>query len=111
MRGYNQRDFTGEDIVGGSAEVRVPIISPRFITFNFLNIYQFNTARFGVYAAFFSDVGKIWFRANEFEEVPWLASTGIGLHFLLPYSFILRTEVSVNAIGQVRVMANGGVPF
>lgn len=111
VRGYNQRDYTGEDVVGGSAEVRLPIIEPRFITFNFLNIYQFNTTRFGIYAAFFTDVGKIWFRSNEFEEVPWLASAGAGLHFLLPYSLILRTEISVNAIGQLRVAANGGVPF
>jgi outer membrane protein assembly factor BamA len=111
VRGYNQRDYTGEDVVGGSAEVRLPIIAPRFLTFNFLNIYQFNTARLGIYASFFTDVGKIWFRSNEFEEVPWLASVGAGLHFLLPYSLILRTEISVNAIGQVRVMANGGVPF
>jgi outer membrane protein assembly factor BamA len=111
VRGYNQRDYSGEDVVGGSAEARLPIIAPRFITFNFLNIYQFNTARFGIYAAFFTDVGKIWFRSNEFEEVPWLASAGAGLHFLLPYSLILRTEISVNAMGQLRVSANGGVPF
>ncbi len=111
VRGYNQRDYTGEDIMGASAEVRLPIIAPRFITFNFLNIYQFNTMRFGVYAALFTDVGKIWFRSDEFEEVPWLASAGVGLHFLLPYSFILRTELSFNAIGQLRVSATGGVPF
>ncbi len=111
VRGYNQRDYTGEDVVGASAEVRLPIIAPRFVTFNFLNIYQFNTARFGIYAAFFADAGKIWFRSDEFEEVPWLASAGAGLHFLLPYSLILRTEISINAIGQVRVSANGGVPF
>jgi hemolysin activation/secretion protein len=111
VRGYNQRDYSGEDIVGGSVEVRLPVITPRFITFNFLNIYQFNTTRFGIYAAFFSDVGKIWFRSNEFEEVPWLASAGAGLHFLLPYSLILRTEISVNAIGQLRATVGGGVPF
>ena len=97
--------------MGASAEVRLPIIAPRFVTFNFLNIYQFNTARFGIYAAFFADAGKIWFRSDEFEEVPWLASAGAGLHFLLPYSLIPRTEIPINAIGQVRVSANGGVPF
>jgi outer membrane protein assembly factor BamA len=111
VRGYNQRDYMGEDLVGGSAEVRLPIISPRFLTFNFLHIYQFNTTRFGVYAALFADVGKIWFRSDEFEEVPWLASVGGGLHFLLPYSFVLRTELSVNALGQPRVAVGGGVPF
>jgi outer membrane protein assembly factor BamA len=111
VRGYNQRDYSGEDILGGSAEVRLPIISPRFITFNFLNIYQFNTMRFGVYAALFTDIGKIWFRTDEFEEVPWLGSAGIGLHVLLPYSLILRTELSINAIGQLRVAATTGVPF
>ena len=111
VRGYDWRDYTGEDLVGGSAEIRFPIVAPRFITFNFLNIYQFNTMRFGIYAALFGDVGKVWFRSDEFEEVPWLASAGIGLHFLLPYSFILRTEVSLNALGQLRVAATGGVPF
>ena len=56
----------GEDLVGGSAEIRIPLIAPRFITLNFFNLHQFNTMRFGIYAALFADVGKIWFRANEF---------------------------------------------
>jgi len=111
VRGYNQRDYEGEDIVGGAAEVRVPIIAPRFITFNFFDIYQFNTMRFGVYAALFTDVGKIWFRSDSFDDIPWLASAGLGLHFLLPYSVVLRTEFSFNALGQARIAATGGVPF
>ena len=111
IRGYIQREFTGEELMGASAEVRMPIISPRFITLNFFDIHQFNTMRFGVYAALFADAGKIWYRSDNFNDVPWLASSGIGLHFLLPYSFILRTELSVNALGQVRLGANGGVAF
>ncbi|HTY35847.1 MAG TPA: BamA/TamA family outer membrane protein [Bacteroidota bacterium] len=111
IRGYNQRDYTGEDLLGASLEVRMPLIQPRFVTFNFFNIYQFNTMRFGIYAAAFMDAGKIWFRSDTFGNVPWLASSGVGIHFLLPYSFILRTELSINAIGQVRLAANGGVSF
>jgi outer membrane protein assembly factor BamA len=111
VRGYNRQDYEGEDIVGGSAEVRIPLIAPRFITFNFLDIYQFNTMRFGVYAALFADAGKLWYRSSDFDDVPWLASAGAGLHFLLPYSFVLRTEFSVNALGQGRFTASGGVPF
>jgi outer membrane protein assembly factor BamA len=111
VRGYNQRDYEGEDFLGGSAELRMPVVAPRFITFNFLDIYQFNTMRFGVYAALFTDVGKIWFRSNSFDDVPWLSSAGVGLHFLLPYSSILRFEFSVNAFGQGRIAATGGVPF
>lgn len=111
IRGYNRRDYEGEELVGGQAEVRVPVIAPRFITFNFLDIYQFNTMRFGVYAALFADVGKLWYRSDSFEDAPWLSAGGIGLHFLLPYSFVLRVECSYNALGQVRFAANGGVPF
>jgi len=44
-------------------------------------------------------------------KVPWLASAGAGLHFLLPYGLILRTEFSVNALGQFRVGLTGGLPF
>ena len=91
--------------------MRMPLVAPRFITLNFFDIHQFNTMRFGVYAALFADAGKIWFRSDNFNDVPWLASSGIGLHFLLPYSFILRTELSVNALGQIRLGANGGVAF
>ncbi len=111
IRGYNQREFTGEELLGASAEMRMPLVAPRFITLNFFDIHQFNTMRFGVYAALFADAGKIWFRSDNFNDVPWLASSGIGLHFLLPYSFILRTELSVNALGQIRFGANGGVAF
>jgi hypothetical protein len=111
IRGYDQRQYEGEDMIGGSAEVRVPIITPRFLTFNFLDIYQFNTMRLGVYAAIFTDVGKIWYRSDEFEKVPWLASGGVGLHILLPYSLIFRTELSINALSQLRIAATGGVSF
>jgi outer membrane protein assembly factor BamA len=111
VRGYTRDHFVGEDFVGGSAEVRVPLLSPRYVTLNFLNIHQFNTLRYGLYAAVFADVGKVWFRSDTYDNVPWLASAGVGLHFLLPYSAVLRTEFSVNARGDTQVALSTGVPF
>ena len=111
IRGYNRRDYEGEDLVGAQAEVRVPLVAPRFITFNFLHLHQFNTMRFGIYAAAFADAGKIWYRSESFEDATWLSAVGLGLHILLPYDFVLRLEGSFNGLGQFRAAAAGGVSF
>jgi outer membrane protein assembly factor BamA len=111
IRGYNPRQYSGEELAGASMELRLPLIAPRFVTLNFLSISQFNTMRFGVYAACFADVGKIWYGSDRFSQVPWLASAGVGLNFLLPYSSVLRPEFSVNALGQLMFGVNGGVAF
>ena len=112
LRGYFNTVFEAEDIVGGSVELRVPILKPRYI--NVSTPYlppEFSVLRYGLYAGFFADAGKIWYRTESFGNVPWRSGYGAGLHFLLPYSIILRTEYALNNMGDWDFILDFGASF
>ena len=99
IRGYYTEILEGEDQVGGSLELRLPILKPRYITVSLPSLPpEFSVWRYGVYAAIFADVGTTWYRTAP--NVPWYAGYGAGLHFLLPYSFVVRTEYAFNEQGR-----------
>ena len=49
-------------------------------------------------AAVFADVGTIRFRGTPLALNDVLKGYGAGLHFLLPYSFVLRAEYALNEV-------------
>jgi len=112
LRGYFNTVFEAEDVVGGSVELRVPIFQPRYI--NVSTPYlppEFSVLRYGLYAGFFADAGKIWYRTQSFGNVPWRSGYGAGLHFLLPYSIIVRTEYALNNMGDWDFILDFGASF
>ncbi len=101
IRGYYSTVFEGEEQLGGSVELRLGIFKPRFVTISLPGLPpEFSVWRYGLYAGFFADAGTTWYRAESFADVPWYAGYGAGLHFLLPYSFVLRTEYAFNQHGR-----------
>jgi outer membrane protein assembly factor BamA len=110
VRGYFYDVMEGENIVGGSVELRFPLLSPRFLELD-IPFPQFSVLRYGLYAGFFADAGKIWFRSASFSSAPWLAGWGGGLHFLLPYSLVVRTEYALNDKGLGQFVLDFGVSF
>jgi len=101
IRGYYSTVFEGEDQLGGSVELRLGIFRPRYVTISLPGLPpEFSVWRYGLYAGFFADAGTTWYRSDSFANVPWYAGYGAGLHFLLPYSFVLRTEYALNQHGQ-----------
>ena len=111
IRGYFSKIVEGEDLVGGNVEVRIPILSPRYYEFKAIPIPEFRIWRYGLYAALFADAGKTWFRSEGFYGRPWYSGVGAGLHFLLPYSIIVRTEVAVNRSGRTEFIATFDAAF
>lgn len=99
IRGYFTKVIEGEDIVGGSLEARIPLLSPRYYQFDAIPIPEFRTWRYGLYGAIFADAGRTWFRNEGFNGRPWYSGAGVGLHFLLPYSLVVRTEYAINRSG------------
>jgi len=101
IRGYYSTVFEGEDQVGGSVELRMGILKPRYVTVSLPGVPpEFSVWRYGLYAGVFADAGTTWYRTEPFANVPWYAGYGAGLHFLLPYSFVLRTEYALNQHGR-----------
>jgi outer membrane protein assembly factor BamA len=98
IRGHFKEVYEGEDIAGGSLELRVPILPVRFFKIDAIPIPEFGLWRFGVYAALFGDVGKVWYRGDSFNLHGLLRGYGVGLDFLLPYSAVFRVEYALNEV-------------
>jgi outer membrane protein assembly factor BamA len=101
IRGYYSTVLEGEEQLGGSLELRLGVFKPRYLTVSLPGLPpEFSVWRYGLYVAVFADAGTTWYRTESFTHVPWHAGYGAGLHFLLPYSFVLRTEYALNQQGQ-----------
>jgi len=101
IRGYFSQAIEGEDLAGGSLELRTPILSPRYMEVSLPYLpAQFSVWRYGLYAAIFADAGTAWYRRDVVLKAPWYTGYGGGIHFLLPYSFVLRTEYAFNQHGR-----------
>jgi outer membrane protein assembly factor BamA len=112
IRGYYATVLEGEDIVGGSLELRVPLLKPRYITISLPYLPpEFSVWRYGLYAGVFADGGTTWFRTDQVFNNPWYAGYGAGLHFLLPYSLVVRTEYALNQHGRSQFVLGIGASF
>jgi outer membrane protein insertion porin family len=96
IRGHFREVYEGEDILGSSLELRVPIIPVRFLKVEAIPIPQFGVWRLGLYAALFGDVGKVWYRGASFDLHDLVRGYGVGLNLLLPYSSVFRIEYALN---------------
>lgn len=100
IRGHFKDILEGESILGGTAELHIPILAPIFFTIPHIPIEQFATCRFGIVAAMFADAGQVWGKGTPVALHRFTKGFGGGLHFLLPYSFILRTEIGFDEKGR-----------
>ncbi|MCU0453226.1 MAG: BamA/TamA family outer membrane protein [Bacteroidetes bacterium] len=111
LRGSFSQVREGERRLGGSVELRVPVISPRYYEAPFIPIPQFNVLRYGVYLGVFVDAGTVWYRSVPFSSVPWWGGAGTGLHFILPYGLVVRTEWAMNERGIGELIFDVGASF
>jgi outer membrane protein assembly factor BamA len=98
IRGHFKEVYEGEDILGSSLELRVPIIPVHFLKIGVIPIPEFSVWRFGVYVALFGDAGKVWYRSDSFNLNSLARGYGVGLNFLLPYSGVFRIEYAMNEV-------------
>ncbi|MEK9137944.1 MAG: BamA/TamA family outer membrane protein [Bacteroidota bacterium] len=101
IRGYFKDVFEGEDLVGTTVELHWPLLKPRTINFTAISIPQeFSVWRFGISLAVFADAGVAWFRKQPVTLGSFASGYGTGVHFLLPYSAIMRVEYAWNEYGR-----------
>jgi len=97
IRGHFRQVWEGEQILGATVELRYMLLTPRYFMVGELPA-EFSVWRFGVVAAVFADAGTVWFRGAPLAIDRLIKGYGAGLHFLLPYSFVLRTEFALDEI-------------
>ena len=100
IRGYYRTVVEGEDLAGGTLELRYSLLDARTISFSASPVpTEFSVWRFGISLALFTDTGAAWFRGDRLTPASFATGYGGGIHFLLPYSIILRTEYAWNELG------------
>ncbi|MEW6509546.1 MAG: POTRA domain-containing protein [Bacteroidota bacterium] len=101
IRGYYQTLWEGENLAGGTLELRYALLKPRVFVFSAVPIPpEFAVWRFGVSLALFTDTGVAWFRHQKIRPDDFATGYGSGIHFLLPYGFVMRTEYAWNLEGM-----------
>ncbi|MDI6767333.1 MAG: BamA/TamA family outer membrane protein [Bacteroidota bacterium] len=110
IRGHFNEVFEGENIIGVSTELHYPLMSPIYYKINFLPA-EFRILKFGIVAAAFADAGSVWFRRQPFALDQFKSGYGLGIHFLLPYSFVLRTDYAWNELRCGEFILDLGASF
>jgi outer membrane protein assembly factor BamA len=111
IRGYFYKKIESENRIGASTELRLPILSPRYLEIDFLPIPEFQKLRYGFYFGIFADVGKAWSRNQVLSEQPWYSGVGAGFQFLLPYGFTIRTEAALNNLNNTEAFIDFDTSF
>jgi len=97
LRGYFKTVFEGENLLGSTVELRFPLLKARTFDVTSLPLpKEFALWRFGISLAVFANTGATWFRGDKLQFRSFYSGYGGGIHFLLPYSVVVRTEYAFN---------------
>ncbi len=97
IRGYFKTVYEGEDILGTTIELRHPLFGPNTYQMQSLPLPpEFTVWRFGISLAIFADAGTTWYRGDKLTFNSFHSGYGGGIHFLLPYGYVVRTEYAWN---------------
>jgi outer membrane protein assembly factor BamA len=99
VRGRFWTVIEGENIVGAKSELRFPIVGPHYLRIDEIPVEQFRDIRYALYASLFGDAGTVWYRRQPVALKNFLSGFGVGLNFLLSYSFVARTEYAFGGPG------------
>jgi outer membrane protein assembly factor BamA len=114
LRGHFYEIFSGENLALLSMEMRLPLrrgLPVSFAVPETLKPY-FRRMTLDVYAGIFLEAGSVWDgRRGPGPLSSWPRGAGIGLHFVLPYSNVLRLEWAVNENGRSEWIVDMGRPF
>ncbi len=101
IRGYFKTVFEGEDILGSTVELRYALFGPNTYRIQALPLPpEFTVWRFGISLAIFADAGTTWYRGETLTFNSFHSGYGGGVHFLLPYGYVVRVEYAWNDYRQ-----------
>ncbi len=97
IRGWFSTVIEGDDNIGYTLELRHYLLPPRYFRISALPLPQeFSIWRFGIAAALFGNTGTAWYRGDKLSWSSLYSGYGGGIHFLLPYSLVVRAEYAWN---------------
>lgn len=111
IRGHFNQEVEGENLAGGFAELRLPIVPHVYVHIPEVPIRQFATWRLGLYAAVFADAGLVWDRKQRPDWAGLSRGIGAGLHVLLPYGTVFRIDRAWNEHGAGEWIFDLGASF
>lgn len=98
VRGWRGTAFEGEGMLTLYDELRIPIISPRYIKardiaiIRDIPIVKNFDLRHGLYFTIIYDVGTVFDHDERIFSRKFQSGTGIGLDFIAPLGYMVRTE-------------------
>jgi len=96
IRGHFNEISEGDNVFGGSLELRVPVIKPGYLVWENAPYSEIAVLRYGLFFSVFTDVGTTWYKEENPLKKKLTSGYGVGLNFLLPYSVVLRIEYAVD---------------
>ena len=113
IRGYFDHRLTAQNLMLQSYELRVSVVPVNYFTWKeapFLSSF-FRDLKYGVSLGIFLDSGIVWDRREQFSLNNHYTGYGIGLHFHLPFIYVLRIDRAWNDRGIGEWIIEAGVSF
>lgn len=102
IRGWGEKVFEGDNLLGGFAEFRFPIIKPAYIEgkdlplIKKISFLKGISYKYGLYITTFFDIGGVWDKDENFFDTQFRRGFGMGLNVILPFDFVGRMDVSLS---------------
>jgi outer membrane protein assembly factor BamA len=116
VRGWSGYAFEGENLLTAFNEIRIPIITPRYIKADGLPIVKTLPVikkldlKYGLYFTILYDIGGVWFKKDNLKNVRFRSGTGIGLNVILPFGYVLRADwafrIAKPTVGELNISLN-----
>lgn len=116
IRGWSGYAFEGENQLTAFNELRIPIVSPRYIKadelpiLKGLPIIKKLDLKYGLFFTVLYDIGAVWYKADHLKNVHFHSGTGIGLNFILPFGYVLRADwafrIAKPSVGELGLSIN-----
>lgn len=114
VRGYEYYVIDGEHFTLGKANAVFQLVRPRNQRAEFMPAEAFRSLYFAVYLNVFADAGRVWdsrYAEANFLAGQWMSGYGIGLDLVTSYDQVVRTEYSLNALGEHGFFIHFSQPF
>lgn len=114
VRGYEYNVIDGQHFILAKTNLRFQVIKPRVVHIPINAFHQFMSVSYALYVGPFADVGYVsdnYFTKFNTLSNQWLGGAGLGIDLVSYYDYVLRTEFTVNNLGQPGIFLHLNAPL